>query len=223
MADQLPKWAATNRYDIQARATGNPIKDQFRLMMQALLASRFNFAVHYETRQLPVFALVLDKPGKLGPQLQSHSEDVPLLDHSLTAGTAMPAVAGGLPQICGGAYGLPPSGPGRVRAGARDMTLAEIGTTYVFTEAVGVDRPVIDKTGLSGKYDFTLLLGPMMMDRGPSSLSSSRSRKLRTFSIATRFTNTVALLYGSSGEVRPCEAAWLSSATNVAAASFCGR
>jgi uncharacterized protein (TIGR03435 family) len=156
VADQLPKWAAANRYDIQARAAGNPTKDQFRLMMQALLADRFKLTVHYETRQLPVFALVLDKPGKLGPQLQMHSEDVPCSRAAPTAGTAMPTVASGLPQICGGAYGLPPSSPGRVRAGARDMALAEIGTTFIFTEAVGVDRPVVDGTGLAGKYDFAI-------------------------------------------------------------------
>jgi uncharacterized protein (TIGR03435 family) len=55
---QLPKLANTFRYDIEAHASVNPTKDQFRLMMQALLADRFKLAVHFETRQLPVFALV---------------------------------------------------------------------------------------------------------------------------------------------------------------------
>src|SRR5271163_2421347 len=67
---QLPKWANTERFDIEARSSGNPTKDQFRLMMQSLLADRFKLAAHYETRQLPVFALVLDEPGKLGPTLR---------------------------------------------------------------------------------------------------------------------------------------------------------
>ena len=74
---QLPKWATTNRYDIQARVAGNPTKDQFRLMMQALLADRFKLAIHYEIKQQPIFALVLDKPGKLGPKLQPHPADSP--------------------------------------------------------------------------------------------------------------------------------------------------
>ena len=44
-------------------------------MMQALLADRFKLAVHYEIKQVPVFALVLDKPGKLGPKIQPHPSD----------------------------------------------------------------------------------------------------------------------------------------------------
>src|SRR5580704_13057466 len=59
---QQPKWASSDRFDIQARVGGNPTKDQFRLMMQALLADRFKLAVHPETPQLPVFALALEKP-----------------------------------------------------------------------------------------------------------------------------------------------------------------
>jgi hypothetical protein len=69
--NQLPKWTTSENFDIQARATGNPTKDQFRLMMQALLADRFKMAVHFETRQLPVYGLVLDKTGKLGPKISS--------------------------------------------------------------------------------------------------------------------------------------------------------
>ena len=72
---QLPKWVINDHFDIQARADGNPSKDQMRLMMQSLLADRFKLAVHYETRRLPVFALVLARPGRTGPHLQPHPED----------------------------------------------------------------------------------------------------------------------------------------------------
>ena len=66
-------WVTNDRFDIQARADGNPTKDQMRLMVQALLADRFKLAIHYETRELPVFALVLSKSGKTGPKLRPHS------------------------------------------------------------------------------------------------------------------------------------------------------
>lgn len=72
VVSQLPSWASTNSYDIQARAAGNPTKDQMRLMMQSLLADRFKLVVHWEYKQSPVFALVLVKPGKPGPQLKPH-------------------------------------------------------------------------------------------------------------------------------------------------------
>ncbi len=80
---ELPKWAATDRFDIQARATGNPTKDQMRLMMQSLLADRFKLTLHYESRQLPVFALSFwRKAGKTGPQFQAHP--TPALLHGQT-------------------------------------------------------------------------------------------------------------------------------------------
>ena len=71
---QLPKWATTDRFDIQAKAAGNATRDQMRLMMQSLLAARFKLAVHTETRELPVFGLVLEKPGKMGPYLAPFSD-----------------------------------------------------------------------------------------------------------------------------------------------------
>ena len=65
----LPKWAATDRYSIEARAaTGNPTKDQMRLMVQSLLADRFHLAVHFEDREVPVFELRLAKAGQPGPE-----------------------------------------------------------------------------------------------------------------------------------------------------------
>jgi Protein of unknown function (DUF3738) len=66
-----PNWIRTQPYDIEAKAQGNPTKDQMRLMMQSLLADRFKLVVHYEKRLLPAYALVLSKEGKTGPQLKS--------------------------------------------------------------------------------------------------------------------------------------------------------
>jgi len=77
LLSQLPAWAMENRFDIDAKSGGDPTKDQMRLMMQSLLADRFKLAVHFETRQVPVFALLVDKPGQLGPLLQRHPEDTP--------------------------------------------------------------------------------------------------------------------------------------------------
>ena len=68
MIAHLPKWVAEDRFSIQAKAAeANPTKDQMRLMMQDLLADRFKLAVHFETQEVPVLALVPVKAGKLGP------------------------------------------------------------------------------------------------------------------------------------------------------------
>jgi uncharacterized protein (TIGR03435 family) len=162
---QLPKWANTNRYDIQGKVAGNPTKDQFRLMMQALLADRFKLAIHYETKQLPVYALVLDKPGKLGPQLQKHPDDQPCSTAIPASGDAnAPAAtaAGGFPANCGALAVLPSKTPGRVRAGARNLSLSVFAGLMNTPQLTGVDRPVLDRTGLTGKYDFFIEFTPMI-------------------------------------------------------------
>jgi hypothetical protein len=63
---KLPKWYSTDAYEIQARGPANATKDQMRLMMQSLLAERFQLAVHFETREVPVFAMTFAKPGTPG-------------------------------------------------------------------------------------------------------------------------------------------------------------
>jgi uncharacterized protein (TIGR03435 family) len=160
----LPKWAMSDRYDIQARASGNPGKDQMRLMMQALLADRFKLAIHTETRQLPVFALVLVKPGTTGPQLRPYPDGSPC-DTSAPTGTntipqGPPAmVPGGFPVICGGYAGMQPSVPGRIHVGARNVTIQIIADQFPGL-LNSVDRPVIDKTGLVGTFDFSIEFTP---------------------------------------------------------------
>jgi hypothetical protein len=66
MLARLPKWVETDNFEIHARGAADSTKDQMRLMMQSLLADRFKLAIHFETQQVPVLALTLVKPGKLG-------------------------------------------------------------------------------------------------------------------------------------------------------------
>ena len=92
MLANLPKWVGSDRYEIHAKAEGNPTKDQMRLMMQSLLAERFKLAVHFETQEVPVLAMTLIKPGKLGPKLTPH---VDICDHDAPAATK-----GAPPSVC---------------------------------------------------------------------------------------------------------------------------
>ncbi len=73
--------ARGRNYEIDAKAQGNPTKDQMRLMLQSLLADRFKLAVHFETRQLPVLALRQVTPGKLGTKMLPHSQGPPCPDY----------------------------------------------------------------------------------------------------------------------------------------------
>lgn len=58
-----PQWIDSDRYDIEAKAEGNPAEPQMMVLLQALLADRFKLKVHRETRELPAFALTVAKGG----------------------------------------------------------------------------------------------------------------------------------------------------------------
>jgi bla regulator protein blaR1 len=153
MAAGLPKWFPTDLFDIEARAEGNPTKDQMRLMMQSLLADRFKLVMHFETHQVALFALMPVKPGKFGPKLIPH-EKGPSCDD-------VPGNPNTFPARCNDAeLERTPTG---MRFGMRNATMAEI--SHAFSRSF--DRPVVDQTDLGGRYDLTLewVPGP---SRGPT-------------------------------------------------------
>lgn len=81
--DNLPSWAKPPQFfNIGARAEGTPTRDQLRLMVQALLADRFKLVLHRETQMREQHILVLERPGKPGPQLHVHPADQPCINHS---------------------------------------------------------------------------------------------------------------------------------------------
>ena len=153
-----PSWVATKRFDIDAKAE-NPeaTKDQLRLMIQTLLAERFELVVHTETRQLPVLALVLAKSRKLGPQLLHHPAD----DDACSSVVEKSEVgsSGAIPAVCGGLVSVGvPSAPSHVRIGGRKVPIALIAAHL--GEMARLARPVVDETGLKGTFDFVLEWGP---------------------------------------------------------------
>jgi len=150
----LPKWVNTDRYNVEAQAaTGNPTKDQMRLMMQALLADRFQLTAHFEIREVPVFQLRLAKPGKPGPKLISHADGPPcdkpgvspVRDHPdfhFVCHTFSPFVDLGTTLLLG----------------SRDVSMDVLAGTIseALAGPLAFGRPIIDKTGLTGRFDFTL-------------------------------------------------------------------
>jgi uncharacterized protein (TIGR03435 family) len=163
MEKQVPGWVMTEKYDIVAKTDNHDAtKDEMRLMMRALLAERFKLAVHRETGQVPVYALVQVKPGTLGPKLRVHPASEPcsatLPKPDPDAPPPPTTVAGGFPFLCGGITGMPPSAPGMTAMGARNVSIGLI--AGVLTGAGNLGRPVLDQTGLTGKYDFLLEFAP---------------------------------------------------------------
>jgi uncharacterized protein (TIGR03435 family) len=163
---QLPQWARTESFNIQAKTDlPNPTKDQMRQMMRSLLEERFKLAVHRETRQVPIFALVLAKPGKFGPQLKPHPADWPCSTDSANKPSPVSAplatLLGVWPNQCGDGDEIGSSR--RMRAGARDMSMAQI-AGWLSGEG-DTDLPIVDKTGLTGNFDLIIEFAP---EHGPS-------------------------------------------------------
>jgi uncharacterized protein (TIGR03435 family) len=143
----LPAWVYNDRFDVEARAPGNPTKDQVRLMMRSLLADRFKLTSHTERRMRPVFNLALARAGTTGPQLRRHTDDC-----------AADAVISSLqlpPMACGSAGPVTASAPARGRLVGRGVTIDRL-AALLANPFTGVDRPVVDRTGLTGTFDFNL-------------------------------------------------------------------
>ena len=126
-----------------------------RLMMQSLLADRFKLAVHFETREVPVLALVLVKPGRTGPRLRPHGDGL-ACDAKWVAppDRSSPFVAPGAFMPSCGAVGAITGPNNTVLLGARDTSTQLLANFLPAVQDLG--RAVVDRTGLSGKFDFSL-------------------------------------------------------------------
>jgi uncharacterized protein (TIGR03435 family) len=132
-----PAWVESDRYDIVARTPGGvrPTLNEQMSMLRKLLADRFGLAFHREEKEMRVYALVVARGG---PKLKESrlSPDVP-------------------PQ------GPPPlifvASPQVVRLPGRSATMAEFASVL---QRTALENPVLDRTGLSGRYDFDLEFTP---------------------------------------------------------------
>jgi uncharacterized protein (TIGR03435 family) len=134
-----PDWIRTEGFDIQARGEATATMDHTRLMLRTLLADRFMLRVRTETRDVPIYSLVLARAdGRTGPRLRRASPA---------------ACADRGPQPIGGQPGdLPPCGrlfenPGRFTG--RSVSPALLATRL--SSIAG--RVVVDRTGLTGLFD----------------------------------------------------------------------
>jgi uncharacterized protein (TIGR03435 family) len=143
-----PSWIASEKYDIDAKIEDSlaeelqklpPEKrrEQLGLMLQSLLADRFNLKVGHETRELPVYALIL---AKNGPKLQ---ESKP----SDTSPNGTKGSAGHVNRHMG------------ISSRAGESEIRDEGATMAAVAqqlSQQLSRTVLDQTGLKGMYDFTL-------------------------------------------------------------------
>jgi uncharacterized protein (TIGR03435 family) len=143
-----PDWLSNERFDVVAKVPEGATKEQFRLMLQDLLRERFKLAVHRAQKEMQAWELTVLKNG---PKL-TESGGVP--DQSPAAFPPGPPKLDpdGFPAIPAGRSPYMAVMYDRARWRAVSMSMGEFATRL----AVQVGKPVMDATGLKGKYDFTL-------------------------------------------------------------------
>lgn len=143
-----PDWMTSGRWDISAKLPSGADPKQIPEMLQALLRDRFRMKMHRETRDLPVYALILGK-GEL--KMKTSAVDPTVGEQSIGV-AATPSGTGTIIRYNNGASMV----IGNNKFEGRKLT------TAIMADALArfADRPVIDLTGLKDTYDFTMEFSP---------------------------------------------------------------
>lgn len=185
-----PSWIDSERFDIVAKAPEGSRSDQTPLMLRGLLAERFQLKIRGETRDTPVYALMLGRSdGKLGPKLSKTVDDCQKIQQERLAAVKAARDGGpggfnrdGRPVIPPGIIPAPGERPictismnatPNTAGGLPTITMRAGGQTIaslVRTLSSTLNRHVIDRTGLDGLYDFELQYG-MSQQTGPATVA----------------------------------------------------
>jgi uncharacterized protein (TIGR03435 family) len=143
-----PEWITGARFDIAAKFPAGATREQVRPMLQTLLSERFHLKTHHDSKEFPVYALLV---GKGGPKMKPAP-----LDADAAAGPVNITATGSRE---GTTMTL---GNGATLVFANNKFEARKLSMLYFTDLLGryMDRPVVDQTGLTGTYDFTLEVTP---------------------------------------------------------------
>jgi uncharacterized protein (TIGR03435 family) len=167
-----PGWLPDDHFDIVAKADGTQ-QDAFvaqqrgagptavQMMIRALLAERFSLVVHNETREMPIYALILARSdGRFGPQLKKSDTDCAALAAAGRgrgrANGPPAAITPGQPMACGIQIGM-----GSLVMGGASLS------QFASSLANFVGRVVLDKTGLAGGFDLNLTWTPDNLPQRP--------------------------------------------------------
>ena len=152
-----PQWLDFDRFDIVGRGAEGTTNEMRPAMLRSLLADRFKLVTHRESREQPVYALVLARSdGRLGPQLKR---------------AALACAAAGTQAVAGqsAACGVDTSVNGRT--GTMTITGMPLDAVAAALANFAGNRAVINRTGLEGSYDVELRFAP----EGAALAASSRN------------------------------------------------
>lgn len=146
-----PDWMAAARFDITAKLPANATAKQLPEMLQALLEDRFQLKLHRETKEFPVYGLVMEKSG---PKMQETPPDSPAANQNTARqgfnSAALPRPGGVTVDLGNGGYYTFADN----KIEGRKMKVSRMANVL----SAFMDRPVVDMTDLKGNYDFVLEL-----------------------------------------------------------------
>jgi uncharacterized protein (TIGR03435 family) len=147
-----PDWVAAERFDVAAKLPDGAPRDQVPAMLQSMLEDRFKLKAHKESREFPVYGLVVAKSGL---KMKESPED-PADPQGGRRGDVNVNVTGGRGGVNinygGGSYFSFADN----KLEGRKLPMPRFADTL----ARFMDRPVVDMTELKGNYDFTLEFTP---------------------------------------------------------------
>lgn len=147
-----PDWLNTLRFDISARIPDCTTKEQSLAMMRNLLTERFQMSVRRTAKELPIYALITDKSGA---KLKTAAETTG--DRNAIVGVQKNEGKDGFPVLAPGGRGIvveTRNGAARISGFHSDLSkLADF-----LSNQLG--RPVFDRTGIAGEFDFTIYYRP---------------------------------------------------------------
>jgi uncharacterized protein (TIGR03435 family) len=166
---KAPAWMDTEHYDVTAKVPEGATKEQTAVMLQNLIADRFQLILHHETKEMSGYELTL---AKTGSKLKESAPEDPAASQpgpppSGPSGPPGPPKrdANGFPQLAGRGMlvlmEMSPKGP-VAKMNARSQPLSEL----IRMLASQLRAPIADKTGMTAKYDFTLEYAPDMAGMG---------------------------------------------------------
>jgi uncharacterized protein (TIGR03435 family) len=138
-----PPWIDQERFDITAKVPPNTTTQQFQLMHQRLLADRFKLELHRENRTATAYEMTIAKAGL--KMKESPAQETPL-----------PAPGAFPPSAPVGSGLMVNDSEGKIELRGERVTMRQI----IVWLTDQTDRPIVDKTGLTGRYDFTMLWTP---------------------------------------------------------------
>ena len=160
-------WNGTALYQVIAKVPVGATREQIGPMLRRLLERRFHLKAATETRDTEAYRLTV---GAGGPKMQAAAGS-PAAQPAGARGGKMTLDSRGFPELPPGCYGMGMGGVnGIMRIGARRVDLEDLRGTL--SDLLG--RPVLDETGLRGRYDFDFeysmdgLAGPMGGGAGPN-------------------------------------------------------